>query len=127
MSLDWDQTVTRVLEQHAPGISDALRSEVSSSTERRTGKLGRGFKHKIRRDSFGSPYGVSFSLPRYGYILHHGVKAGEITDPSRNRVYHTSGIEARGFLDRALSGKIDALADDLAKASGDHVTGIIRY
>lgn len=113
------ETVESILRQEAPRIQAALRAEAIRRFAKRTGKLSRGFLIRIRKDNFGNPWGVAFTLPRYGYILNHGTKGG-----TGNRKYSTSAIPRTDFITKTMEPLVNHLADRLARETADRIMKI---
>lgn len=125
--VDIEKEFIDVLNQHEPRIRASLRQEARSAGFVKTGKLTKQFRGKVRLDSFGMPWGLSFSAPRYAYILHHGFSAKQVSDPSNNRSYSHPGIQKSDFISHAIEPHLARLADDLQSATGDVAVDRIRY
>lgn len=82
-------------------------------------------RHQIRADQNGI-WGLSFTMPRYGFILHNGVEGGRRTDARRADGYQHSGIEAKGFMTSALERSLPDLQNDIANAVGSEVDAVVR-
>jgi hypothetical protein len=102
-----------------------LRAAVVSEFTVRTGKLASSFKERVVMQN-GDPAGVSFELPRYGYILHHGVKAGTVVKRKTGQ-YTTKGIRKSGFITDVLDRHVDDIGDAVVKHYGNEVEKRIRF
>jgi len=114
-----DQELSRVAEKHAPRINAALKAAASSNGHKKSGKLIRGMKTKVRKDG-DEPWGISTDVKRYGYILHHGVESGAIERGSVS--YYSKGIKGSNWIGNGLSKTVPQLGDDLQKISADLTT-----
>lgn len=118
----------RIGERYGPRITAALQQEATSSgLKKQSGRLLRGFKHQVTQDKVGS-WALSFSLPRYAYILNAGIKAGKsVKSPRGNGTYQHPGLPARGFIQSALDRHISDMQDELTQAIGSATDAVIRF
>lgn len=102
-----------------------LKAAVVSEFTVRTGKLASSFRERVVMQG-GDPVGVSFELPRYGYILHHGVKAGTVVKRKTGQ-YTTKGIPKSGYITSVLDKHVDDIGDEAVKHYGNEVEKRIRF
>lgn len=136
-----DLELYAALKLHAEIIRTDFRATVSSrfNSERSTGKLGSSFEARVIRQG-SDVVGVSFSLPRYGYILHHGIKSKTVKQKDhsvtnkkgtkferKGRTYTTKGTPNTNYLNDVLDRHIGAIADVVAKNAADKIEAVIRF
>lgn len=126
--MDVYEIMEDVADDYGPRITAALRTEAKASgLKRRSGKLFGGFKHKVRKNSL-EVWGLSFSLPRYGYIQNAGIQAGKrIALPGGNGSYSHPGTPGRGFIQSAMDPLVDQMFDEIQERTGDAVVRQIRF
>lgn len=118
-------TVMRaVLLAHGYLMRADFQATVGSTHGIRTGKLSRAFKEKVMSRG-GDIEGLSFLLPRYGYILNHGVKSQSVKRESGS--YSTKGFKGSGYINNVLDRHAGKIADDVAAIYGKEVAERIRF
>lgn len=119
-----DMALNAILRAHGYIMAADFRTVAGSTHGVRTGKLSRSFKEKLVVKS-GDTIGLSFQMPRYGYILHHGVKAQGVKSTRGN--YETKGFKGSGFINDVLDRHTGKIADDVAAVYGKDVAEKIRF
>lgn len=113
-----------VLLAHGYLMRADFQTEARGSHGVRTGKLSRSFKERVMTKG-GDVEGLSFLLPRYGYILHHGVASGSVKRGSGS--YETKGFKGSEYITRVLDRHTGKIADDVAAIYGKDVAEKIRF
>jgi hypothetical protein len=119
-----DVALNAILRAHGYIMSADFKTTAASAHGVRTGKLAKSFKEKLVIKG-GDTIGLSFIVPRYGYILHHGVKAQGIKTASSS--YETKGFKGSGFINNVLDRHTGKIADDIAAVYGKDVAEKIRF
>lgn len=109
---------------HGYFISADLKASANSSHPSRSGKLGRSFKEKVFSIN-GDVLGLSFTMPRYGYILNHGVAAQTVK--RKETQYQTAGFKGSSFIVEVLDRHTGKIADDITALYGKQVAEQIRF
>lgn len=136
-----DVELAAALKLHSEIIKGDFRGTTSAlfRSDRSTGKLSSSFDAQlIRRNA--DIIGVSFNLPRYGYILHHGIKSKTIkqkehsvtnkfgtTFNNKGRTYTTKGTRKTDYINQVLDRHIGTIADTVAKYTADKCEAVIRF
>lgn len=107
-------------------IRSDLRAGYRDGFNVRTGKLNRSFKEQIFKSRDGDTIGLSFQLPRYGYILNHGVKSKSVMSKT-GKSYRTKGFEGTGYIAKAVAGHVDKIAEAVSDMYGSKVSAVIRF
>lgn len=125
--MDTYEIIEDVVNNYGPRLTAALRAEArNSGLQRQSGRLFRGFTHKVRKNNL-EVWGVSFTLPRYGYIQNAGIEPGTIIQtPKSSSAYRHPGLRARGFIGTALDQHVDDMFREITARVGDGVLGSIR-
>jgi hypothetical protein len=114
---DVSKQIESVVSPYARTTAQKLRQEAAAAGHRDKGTLIRGMNGRVRKDGGGDVWGISVSMKRSGYILHHGVKPQTVQRGGFS--YYTGGFPGSGFISKALNQVTPKLADDLARLSGD--------
>lgn len=118
-----DLELAAMLLAHGRQMAGELRTTSMQGFNRRTGTLGRAFKENLVIQN-GDVVGISFKLPRYGYILNHGVKSQTVQGKSGS--YTTKGFEGTKYMQKVLDGHVGAIADKAAEITGKQLELKIR-
>ena len=119
-----DAELAAMLLAHGRQMAGEFRTTSMQGFNRRTGTLGRAFKENLVIQN-GDVVGISFKLPRYGYILNHGVKSQSVKGKSGS--YTTKGFEGTKYIHQVLDGHMGAIADKVAQLTGKQVEEKIRF
>lgn len=119
-----DLAMNAILKAHGYIMSADFKMTAASAHGVRTGKLSKSFKEKLVIKN-GDTIGLSFIIPRYGYILHHGVKAQGVK--SERGSYQTKGFKGSGFINNVLDRHTGKIADDVVAVYGKEVAEKIRF
>lgn len=125
--MDVYTVVQDVLDSYGPRITASLREETrNSGLKRRDGKLARGFRHRIRKSNL-EVWGISFQLPRYGYIQNAGISPGrQIKNPKTGTSYIHPGRTGKGFIQTALDRHVDDMFKEITEKVGADVVASLR-
>lgn len=116
--------MSALLLAHGRSMSADFKVSSMQGFQRKSGKLGRSFKEKLVIQN-GDVVGLSFQLPRYGYILNHGVKSQSVQ--GKNGSYSTKGFEGTKYIQKVLDAHMGKISDKVAELTGKQVAERIRF
>lgn len=121
----WDE-LGRELQDKMRIVQKDFQATVKSEFDRGTGKLGRSFQPKINKvaDEITS---ISWQMPRYGWILHHGISRGEQAQGSIRSFTYQKGLRSSGFVNTVMDVHYKEIADHVSDKIAYHVADIMRY
>lgn len=113
---DIEQEIEQVVSSHGRPLANAMKSSARQSGHQKSGALTRSMRPKVRKDGI-DVWGLSVSMKRYGFILHHGMES-QVVERSGTR-FLSSGFSGSGFLSQAMDEVVPKLADDLSRLGAD--------
>lgn len=121
-----DIQLNAILLSQGRAIRSDLRAGYRDGFNVRSGKLQRSFKEKIFKTREGDTIGLSFELPRYGYILNHGVKSKSVKSKT-GMSYTTKGFSGTGYIGKAIDPHIDKISEAVSALYGSKVDAAVRF
>jgi hypothetical protein len=109
---------------HGKSMSSEFKVTSMQGFQKRSGFLRRSFKEKLVIQG-GDIVGLSFNIPRYGYILNHGVKSQTVK--RKDKSYTTKGFSGNAFIGKVLDNHAEKISDTVSKLYGKRVESAIRF
>jgi hypothetical protein len=116
--------ISAILLAHGKTMSTEFKVSSMQGFNKRTGLLRRSFKEKLVIQS-GEVVGLSFNLPRYGYILNHGVKSQTVK--RKDKSYTTKGFSGTGYIGKVIDNHSEKISAAVASIYGKRIENVIRF
>lgn len=124
MSDVWDE-IEQELDAKMREVQSDFRRTSRSEFDKGSGKLARGFR-PTKKYIGGDLNSIHWSMPRYGYILHHGVEKGTQATGLRSFTFQ-KGIRSSGFISDVMERHFNEISDIFTEATADHIVKLFKF
>jgi hypothetical protein len=107
-------------------VQKDFRATVKVEFDKNTGKLGRSFNPTVRKIG-GEINSIHWEMPRYGWILHHGIERGTTSNRSKKSWVYKKGIRQSGFVNDVIQRHYGDIANMISNKVANAVVDVMRF